>query len=256
MADHDAAGVKPVIGISCCIKLVGEYAARNHAASDTYVNATDAVVGAVPLLIPANGRAADIDSLLSHLDGLMLTGSRSNVDPALYDGPAHPADTPEDRDRDAVTNALIRAAVERGIPLLGICRGLQEINVALGGSLHQRVEHLPGRLDHSSPVHPDFAVRIGNRHEVALSGEMARIAGDERIIVNSLHHQAIDRLGRTLVVEGRAVDGTVEAIRVEGAEFAIGVQWHPEYDYATNPVSRAIFERFGDAVRRRACAMH
>ena len=241
--------MKPVIGISCCTKLFGEYAMPNHAASDTYVRATDQVVGAVPLLIPANGPGADIDSLIGRLDGLMLTGSRSNVDPTLYDGPAHPEDTPEDPARDAVTTALIRAAIARAVPVLGICRGLQEINVAFGGSLHQQVEQMPGRLDHSAPRHPDHAVRVGNRHEVTLSGEIRTIAGSDRIMVNSLHHQAIDRLGRGLVVEGVAADGTIEAIRVEGAAFALGVQWHPEYDFAANEVSRAIFRAFGDALK-------
>ena len=242
--------MKPVIGISCCTKLFGEYAMPNHAASDTYVRATDLVVGAVPLLIPANGPSAEIDGMLARLDGLMLTGSRSNIDPALYDGPAHPDDTPEDPARDAVTTALIRAAIARDIPLLGICRGLQEMNVAFGGSLHQRVEQIPGRLDHSAPRHPDFAVRAGNRHDVTLRGEIERIAGHERITVNSLHHQAIDRLGERLIIEGVAVDGTIEAVRVEGARFAIGVQWHPEYDFDTNPVSRAIFRAFGEALDR------
>ncbi len=244
--------VKPVIGISCCTKLVGEYAVANHAASDTYVRATDHVVGAVPLLIPPYGPSADVDSLLARLDGLMLTGSRSNVDPALYDGPPHPADTPEDPARDAVTTALIRGAVSRGVPVLGICRGLQEMNVAFGGSLHQRVAEMPDRLDHSAPRHPDFAVRVGNRHTVRLSGEARAIAGHDEITVNSLHHQAIDRLGSGLVVEGVATDGTIEAIRVEGAAFAIGVQWHPEYDFASNNISRAIFRAFGEALLRRA----
>ncbi len=243
--------MKPVIGISCCTKYVGEYAAHNHAASDTYVRATDQVVAAVPLLIPANGSSADIESLLAHIDGLMLTGSRSNVDPALYDGLPHPEDTPEDAARDVVTTALVRGAVASGMPVLGICRGLQEINVAFGGSLHQNVAEIPGRLDHSAPRHPDFAVRIGNRHEVTLSGETRVIAGDDRITVNSLHHQAIDRLGHGLVVEGMAADGTIEAIRVSGAAFAIGVQWHPEYDFLTNPVSHAIFRAFGNALRAR-----
>ena len=241
--------MKPVIGISCCNKLFGEYSSPNHAASDTYIRATDNVVGAVPLLIPANGASADIDAVLARLDGLMLTGSRSNVDPALYDGPAHPDDMPEDRARDTVTTALIRAAVARDLPVLAICRGLQEMNVAFGGSLHQRVETMPNRLDHSSPKHPDFAVRSGNRHDVTLTGTIKSIVGHERITVNSLHHQAIDRLGERLVVEGIAVDGTIEAVRVQGASFGIGVQWHPEYDFVSNPISRAIFQAFGQALR-------
>ena len=244
-------GIKPVIGISCCTKLFGEYAMPNHAASDTYIRATDQVVGAVPLLIPANGPAADIDTVLARLDGLMLTGSPSNVDPSLYDAPVHPENVKHDRARDAVTTALIRAAVAEGLPTLGICRGLQEMNVAFGGSLHQRVLDLPARLDHSSPKHPDFSVRVGNRHEVSLTGEIRAIAGEDRIIVNSLHHQAIDRLGDGLIIEGLAPDGTIEAIRVDAPGFALGVQWHPEYDFETNPISRAIFRAFGRALLAR-----
>ena len=244
--------MKPVIGISCCNKLFGEYASPNHAASDTYIRATDLVVGAVPLLIPANGPSADIEAILGRLDGLMLTGSRSNVDPARYGGPAAEDGEPDDPARDAVTTALIGSAIERDMPVLGICRGLQEMNVAFGGSLHQRVEMLPDRLDHSAPKHPDFAVRSGNRHDVTLSGAIRSIAGRERITVNSLHHQAIDRLGERLAIEGIAVDGTIEAIRIQGARFALGVQWHPEYDFASNAVSRAIFQAFGQALRDRA----
>ena len=241
-------GTKPVIGISCCTKLFGEYATPNHSASDTYVKATDQVVGAVPLLIPANGAAADIGAVLARVDGLMLTGSPSNVDPTLYDAPAHPENVKQDTARDAVTTALIRAAVARRMPVLGICRGLQEMNVAFGGSLHQRVLDLPARLDHSAPRHPEFGIRVGNRHEVSLTGQIRAIAGEDRIIVNSLHHQAIDRLGNGVVIEGLAPDGTIEAIRVATSGFALGVQWHPEYDFDSNPISQAIFRAFGRAL--------
>lgn len=246
--------MKPLVGISCCTKSFGAYAMPNHAASDTYIRATDQVVGAVPVLLPANGHACDIATLLARLDGIILTGSRSNVQPSCYGGPAHPDGTPEDIARDAVTLPLIRAAIAAGVPVLAICRGLQELNVALGGSLHQRLQDLPGRIDHSTPQQPSHRVRTGKAHAVRVvpGSWLHRVAGAREIAVNSLHNQGIDRLAAGLVVEGVAPDGTIEAIRVAGAAgFAVGVQWHPEYDWQTDPVSRGIFQAFGDAVAAR-----
>jgi putative glutamine amidotransferase len=161
--------MKPLVGISCCTKQFGVFGMPNHAASDTYVRATDQIVGAVPVLIPANGDKADVETLMSRLDGLILTGSRSNVQPSLYGGPPHAEGTPEDPARDAVTMALIRSAVCRGVPILAICRGLQEFNVALGGSLHQRLQDLPDRMDHSTPMQPSARVRQGKAHAVRLT---------------------------------------------------------------------------------------
>ena len=146
--------MKPLVGISCCTKLFGTFGMPNHAASDTYVRAVDQVMQAVPILVPANGDKADVDTLVARLDGVILTGSRSNVQPRLYAGTPHPEGTPEDAKRDATTMRLIRAAVAAGIPVFAICRGLQELNVALGGSLHQRLQDLPDRIDHSTPLHP------------------------------------------------------------------------------------------------------
>ena len=253
VADDD--GMKPLVGISCCIKQFGAFGMINHAASDTYVRATDHVVGAVPVLLPANGSRADINSLLARLDGIILTGSRSNVQPALYDGPPHADGTPEDPARDEVTLPRIRAAVAQGIPGLAICRGLQEFNVALGGSLHQRLQDLPGRLDHSTPMQPNPRVRQGKAHtlRIVAGSWLHRIAGATTIAINSLHNQGIDRLAPGLVVEGTAPDGTIEAIRCVTCQgFAVGVQWHPEYDFETDAVSRAIFADFGRAVAERA----
>lgn len=249
--------MKPLVGISCCTKLFGVFGTPNHAASDTYVRATDQVVGGVPVLVPANGGCADIETLLARLDGLILTGSRSNVQPALYGGPPHAEGTPEDEMRDATTLPLIRGAVRRGIPVLAICRGLQEFNVALGGSLHQRIQDLPGRLDHSTPLQPNPRVRSGKAHSVRLTlgGWLHRLAGSPDIAVNSLHNQGIDRLAPGLVVEAVAPDGIIEAVRLPGAPaFAAGVQWHPEYDFETDVVSRRIFEHFGEALRGDAMA--
>ena len=249
--------VKPLVGISCCTKQFGVFGMPNHAASDTYVRATDQVIGGVAVLMPANGPAADIETLLDRLDGIILTGSRSNVQPTLYDGPPHAEGTPEDPARDGLTLPLIRAAVARGMPLLAICRGFQELNVALGGSLHQRLQDVPDRLDHSTPMQPSARLRQGKAHALRLTpgGWLHRLAGASEIAVNSLHNQGIDRLAPGLVVEGIAPDGTIEAVRVVASQagpaigYAVGVQWHPEYDWQTDAVSRAIFEQFGDAVR-------
>jgi putative glutamine amidotransferase len=246
--------MKPLVGISCCSKPFGLYGTLNHAASDTYVQVMDDVVGAAPVLLPANGPAADIATLLARLDGIVLTGSRSNVQPCRYNGPAHPEGTPEDANRDAVTLPLVCAAIAAGVPVLAICRGLQELNVALGGSLHQRLQDLPGRLDHSTPLVPSAAVRIGKAHSVSVvaGSFLHRLAQSREIAVNSLHNQGIDRLAPGLVVEGTAPDGTIEAVRVATAGgFAFGIQWHPEYDYERDALSRRIFEAFGRAVAER-----
>jgi putative glutamine amidotransferase len=247
--------MKPLIGISCCRMTFGTFGMVKHAASDTYVRATDQVVGGLPVLLPANGRGADVAGLVRRLDGIILTGSRSNVHPSLYDGPPHADGTWEDVDRDGVTLPLIRAAIAAGVPVLAICRGLQEMNVALGGSLHQRLQDLPGRLDHSTPMQPNPLVLRGKAHAVRVTpgGWLHRLAGTGELAVNSLHNQGIDRLAPGLAVEAVAPDGTVEAIRLAtpGAGFAVGVQWHPEYDFESDTVSRAIFAAFGAAVAQR-----
>jgi len=226
----------------------------NHAASDTYVCATDQVVHAVPVLIPANGDKTDVETLLDRLDGIILTGSRSNVQPSLYGGPPHPKGIPEDPARDGAILPLIRAAITRGVPLLAICRGFQELNVALGGTLHQRLQDLPDRIDHSTPMQPSAKVRQGKAHTIRVipGSWLHRIAGAAQIAVNSLHNQGIDRMAPGLVAEGVAPDGQIEAVRVLNAPgFAVGVQWHPEYDWETDAVSRRIFEAFGQAVHSR-----
>lgn len=245
--------MKPLVGISCCTKMFGLYGTTNHAASDTYVRAVDQVVGAVPVLLPANGDDADVETLLARLDGIILTGSRSNVQPGLYGGPPHAEGTPEDEKRDAVTMRLIRAAIDHGVPILAICRGLQELNVALGGSLHQRLQDLPDRMDHSTPLHPNARIRTGKAHSlrVVAGTWLHRVAQSDSIAVNSLHNQGIDRLAPGLAIEATAPDGTIEAIRLTRSRaLTVGVQWHPEYDFATDAVSRGIFLAFGAELRK------
>ena len=245
--------MKPLIGISCCIKQFGVFGMPNHAASNTYVRATDQVVGGVAVLVPANGPMADIATLVARLDGLILTGSRSNVEPALYEGPPHAEGTPEDHERDGVTLPLIRAAVAAGVPVLAICRGMQEFNVALGGSLHQRLQDLPDRIDHSTPMSPHPRVRTGKSHAVRIAAGswLHRLAGRTEIAVNSLHNQGVDRLAPGLVADAVAPDGTVEAMHAASSGFAVGVQWHPEYDWERDEISRQIFVAFGQAVAAR-----
>lgn len=223
----------------------------NHAVSDTYVRAVGEIMDAVPVLIPANGARAELDCLLGRLDGILLTGSPSNVEPARYGGPPHPEETPEDRGRDGVTIPLIRMAVAQGLPLLGICRGFQEMNVALGGTLHQRLQDLPDRIDHSTPMQKLAAIRHAKAHSLRVvpGSWLHRVAQAREIAVNSLHNQGIDRLAPGLVAEGYAPDGTIEAFRVAQAPgFAVAVQWHPEYDMESDAVSRRIFLSFAEAV--------
>ena len=248
--------VKPLVGISCCTKQFGIFGMPNHAASNTYVEVSDQLVHAVPVLIPANGPTADIETLLEHLDGIMLTGSRSNVHPSYYDGPPHAEGTWEDMARDSTTLPLIRAAVARGVPVLAICRGFQELNVALGGSLHQRLQDLPDRIDHSSPMIASREVQIGKAHAIRVTpgGWLHRLSGASEIAVNSLHNQGVNKLAPGVRVEGAAPDGTIEAVHVLATAagpvpgFAVGVQWHPENDWRTDIVSQRIFDDFAAAV--------
>ncbi len=245
--------MRPLIGISCCVKGFGIFNTPNHAASDSYVRVIMGPVGGLPVLLPAAGPEM-VAEILSRVDGLIMTGSRSNVCPSHYDGPAHAEGTPEDHQRDATTLPLIRAAIEHGVPLLAICRGMQELNVALGGSLDQRIQDLPGRMDHSTPSDQHIPlVRTGKAHAVRLvpGSLLAKLAGAENIPVNSLHNQGVQKLAPRLEAEGWAPDGTVEAVRVKNARgFAMGVQWHPEYDWERDSLSRSLFEVFGDVCRQ------
>jgi putative glutamine amidotransferase len=252
--------MKPLIGISCCLKPFGIFNTPNHAASDSYVRVVLGPVGGIPVLLPAAGEAL-VPEILPRLDGLILTGSRSNVCPEHYAGPPHAEGTPEDHARDATTLPLIRAAIASGLPLLAICRGFQELNVALGGTLDQRIQDLPGRIDHSTPSDQKLpGIRTGKAHLVRLQpgSTIAALAGDARSVpVNSLHNQGIARLAPRLAAEGWAPDGTIEAVRVKDAPgFALGIQWHPEYDWERDAVSRRLFELFGQASASWAARRH
>jgi putative glutamine amidotransferase len=239
---------QPVIGVPACLRTVNERAF--HGVNERYPNALIDATGCLPILIPAVGSKIDVCAVLDRIDGLLLTGSPSNVHPSHYGGePSHP-DILHDVARDATTLPLIREAVRRDLPILAICRGIQELNVALGGTLHQRVHELPGRLNHRSRKDaPDGP--YGPAHPVTLTpgGLLAALAGTDEVMVNSLHSQGIDRPGPKLRVEAVAPDGQIEAVSLPGARFVVGVQWHPEHRVLENPLSGALFSTFA-----RACA--
>lgn len=245
--------MKPLIGVTACARMMEHH--PFHVAGDKYVRAAGDGAGGTPVLIPALGVALDLSHLLDRLDGLLITGSPSNVHPSHYDGP--PSDDPShhDPDRDATTLPLIRMAVERGVPVLGICRGFQELNVALGGTLHPKVHEVPGLNDHREDSSAPVAVQYGPSHPVDLvpGGLLAELAGTTRVMVNSLHGQGVNRLAPVLTAEAHAPDGLVEAVRVSDAPaFAVAVQWHPEWHYWENPLSTALLRRFGAAAAERA----
>ena len=248
----------PVIGVPAC--LAQREGFNYHQVGGKYVDSVIDGAGGLPLLIPALGPRLDADAVLAEVDGLLITGSPSNVEPRHYGGPAPRPETALDPARDATTLPLIRRALDLGVPLLAICRGLQELNVALGGTLHQDVHELPGRADHRSNKTVPLQERYGPVHPVELvpGGTMQRLLdGAGTIEVNSLHAQAIDRLAERLAVEALAPDGTIEAVRVVDAPgFALGVQWHPEWRVLENPVSRRLFAAFGAACRARQRARH
>src|SRR6201991_4521695 len=216
------------------------------------------VAGALPLMFASCPEITDIGALLDTVDGIVLTGARANVHPKRFNTEPHEKHEPYDILRDEVALALSEACVSRGIPLFGICRGLQEMNVAFGGSLHPEIREIPGRMNHRMPrlengeVHPDPLVVFADRHDVALTpdGTFARLLGCDKIRVNSLHGQGILEPGERVVIEGIAEDGTYEAIRIADAPgFALAVQWHAEYDPQRNPINRALFQAFGEALQ-------
>ena len=247
------APARPLIGIPADRRIFGAH--PFHMVGEKYAQAIIEAAGAAPLLIPALAEEMRFDELLERLDGLLFTGSSSNVEPHHYQGAPSAPGTLHDPARDATTLPLIRKAVQAGVPVLGICRGFQEMNVAFGGTLHQRVHEVPGHLDHRDDESQPLEVQYGPAHEVVLEpgGLLRTLTSDERIRVNSLHSQGIARLGGALSVEARAPDGLIEAFRVTQARsFALAVQWHPEWHALSNPFSHALFAAFGAAAAERA----
>jgi len=240
----------PIVLISTDVRVADGY--RWHATPQTYLDAVRDGAGVIPLSLPNLGGTLDLDGLLDRVDGVVLTGSRSNVHPSRYGGEASVAHEPYDQDRDRVSFELVRKALEKHVPVLAICRGMQELNVALGGTLATEIQELPGRMDHRAPQSDLQEARFAIRHpvEVRERGLLRDIVGEPEAEVNSLHRQAIDKLAPGLKVEATAADGTIEAVSAENAgSFALGVQWHPEYWFRTDMTSARILAAFGDAVR-------
>ena len=247
------APARALIGIPADRRMVGHH--PFHMVGEKYARAVLDAAGAAPLLIPSLAEELRFGELLERLDGLLFTGSPSNVEPHHYEGPPSAPGTLHDPARDATTLPLVRRAVEAGVPVFGICRGFQEMNVAFGGTLHQKLHEVPGHLDHRDDETQPLEVQYGPAHDVTLEpgGLLRSLSGSDRIRVNSLHSQGIDRLGAPLAVEARAPDGVVEAFRVrEAKSFALAVQWHPEWQVMANPFSRALFAAFGRAAAERS----
>lgn len=245
---------RPVVGISGNAHMINdEYAVQACGLHNMY--AVSEVCGATALVVPALPDLNAIEDLCNVFDGFVFTGARPNIHPEEYGEVATPAHGDFDRDRDRLALPLIRACVERAIPVLGICRGFQEFNVAFGGSLYPEIRDLPGRMNHRMPPDGTIEEKFALRHDITLTkgGVFEGIFGKDVVLTNSLHGQGIKEAGERVVVEGFAPDGTPEAIRIEGAPgFALAVQWHPEYNAANDTVSRPLFEAFGLAMQDRA----
>ncbi len=224
------------------------------AVGEKYVRAVVDGAECLPLLIPTLQPALPMRALLEGLDGILLTGSVSNIEPHHYsDEPSYPGNL-HDPARDANTLALIPLAIEMGLPILAICRGFQEVNVAFGGRLHQKVHEVDGFIDHRENLDDALELQYAPTHSVALTpdGLLAGIAGADIAQVNSLHGQGVAHLGEGLTVEATAPDGLIEAYRLKGASFLLAVQWHPEWRVVENAFYHGIFRAFGNACRQRA----
>ncbi|HUK00420.1 MAG TPA: gamma-glutamyl-gamma-aminobutyrate hydrolase family protein [Stellaceae bacterium] len=244
----------PVIGIVCCVRTEGEH--TFHTVGEKYIVTVTDAVGGLPLLIPAAGDRVGAEESVQRLDGLLFTGSRTDIEPHHYGGTDLLPERKIDPKRDQTSLPLLRAAARLDLPVLAICRGMQELNVALGGSLHTVLHEVPGRLDHRAPKRDTMDERyahLAHPVELAPGGFFAALNGGAATLdVNSLHFQGIDRLAAGLVVEATAPDGQIEGVYLPQARFIVGVQWHPEYRHQETPFSRALFAAFGDACRAHA----
>lgn len=251
---------KPVVGvIGSAYEIEGRY--QTQLSGEANLRAIADVADALPLVFAGAPDITEINALLDTVDGVVLTGARANVHPSRFDVEPEEAFEPYDERRDELALSLSQACVERGVPLFGICRGMQEMNVAFGGSLHPEIRDIPGRMNHRMPrlesgeIHPDQNVLFADRHDVTFvpKGKFAQLYGRETIRVNSLHGQGVLEAGKRVVIEGVAEDSTVEAISIADAlGFALGVQWHAEFDPQSNPINKVLFEAFGDAIRKTA----
>jgi putative glutamine amidotransferase len=245
--------LKPVIGVPACRKHIDGH--PFHAVGEKYLAALIDGARALPLIIPVMAEHLDLDEILTQVDGVFLTGSISNVEPHHYDGEPSEPGTLHDPQRDASTLPLTRRALAAGVPLMAVCRGFQELTVALGGSLHQKVHEVPGYHTHKENPDDPLDVQYGPSHEVKLveGGVLHRMAGKATVMVNSLHSQGVARLPEGVTVEAVADDGLIEAFSVDGVPgFAMAVQWHPEWRVTESDFSMKIFGAFGDACREYA----
>jgi putative glutamine amidotransferase len=239
----------PIVGFPCDRRQVGAH--PFHIAGEKYITAVRDGAQALPLLLPVLDPPLAVDDILASVDGLLFTGSPSNVAPRLYGGAAPREGVLQDEHRDATAIPLLKAAIAAGKPVLCICRGFQELNVAFGGTLHQHVQEVAGRRDHREAKDAPLEEQYGPAHEVQVheGGLLAKLIRERTFSVNSLHSQGIDRMAPQLRVEAVAPDGQIEAVSMPGASgFLLGVQWHPEWNWAANPVSRAIYAAFGRAL--------
>lgn len=242
----------PWVGLPADRKLLGKH--YTHTVGEKYIQAVVDGADALPVLIPSLPRPLPLRELLSGLDGLLLTGAYSNIEPHRYGNEASFEGNLHDPDRDANTLSLLPLAIEMDVPVLAVCRGFQEVNVALGGTLHQKVHETDGFDDHRENLDDPLDEQYGPAHAISLAngGLLERIAGGSSTLVNSLHGQGLRTMGRGLVVEAVAPDGLIEAVRLEREDrFLLAVQWHPEWKVRENPFYLGIFQAFAAACRAR-----
>ena len=246
-------GVTPLVGIPADRRQLDPH--PFHVVGEKYITAIRDGADALPFLIPALGNTIDAEAVLRRVDGILLTGSPSNVEPHHYDGePSNPG-TLHDPHRDETTLPLLELALEKGVPVFAVCRGFQELNVVLGGTLHQNVHEVEGYRSHKENPDDPLDVQYGPSHEVHLveGGLLRNLAGTDTVTVNSVHSQGVARLAGGVSVEAVADDGLIEGFRVDGAKnFALAVQWHPEWKVTEDSFSMAMFKAFGDACRQSA----
>ena len=244
---------KPVIGVSADRRIVDPH--PFHMAGEKYLRAMIEGSNALPLIIPALGDLMEIDEILANVDGILFTGSPSNVEPHHYDGRPSEPGTLHDPNRDSMTLPLAKRAFETGVPILALCRGHQEFNVVLGGTLHQKVHDVTGLSNHRENPDDSLDEQYGPAHEVHLveGGLLHGLAGTITVMVNSLHSQGVEKLAAGVTVEAVAPDGLIEAFVVDSAKgFALSIQWHPEWKVTESEFSMKIFNAFGDACRQYA----
>jgi len=248
---------RPIICVSANAMEAAHRRHLVHATGERNIHSLLQMVDCIPVLLPPMGAAMDVAELVSRMDGFVLTGGRANVEPHHYDGPEFPAGEPIDPGRDELALPLVRACIAAHVPMFGICRGIQEINVALGGSLHYRIHELSDKNDHRMPRREDCTqeeiFRLNHMVKLTAGGLFEALTGHDEMMVNSLHGQGVDRLGEGLVVEAMSPDGVIEGLRYDDdSQFIVGVQWHAEWEPDEHALSGALYTAFGEAARKHA----